>query len=54
MKDIQNMKTKLRELERQGRTDAQITIDKLSHALQSDPNVKGGIVVTETNELAVL
>ena len=54
LKDIQNMKIKLRELERQGRTDAQITIDKLSHALQSDPNVKGGIVVTETNELAVL
>ena len=54
LKDIQNMKTKLHELERQGRTDAQITIDKLSHALQSDPNAKGGIVATETNELAVL
>ena len=54
LKDIQNMKTKLRELERQGSTDAQITIDKLSHALQSDPNAKGGIVATETNQLAVL
>ena len=53
-KDIQNMKTKLCELERQERTDAQITIDKLSHALQSDPNAKGGIVATVTNELAVL
>ena len=30
LKDIQNMKTKLSESERQGSTDAQVTIDKLS------------------------
>ena len=54
LKDIQNMKLKVKELEIQGRTDAQMTIDKLSTALQSDPNAKGGVIVTEENELAIL
>ena len=37
LKDIQNMKLKDKELERQGRTDVQMTIDKLSTSFQSDP-----------------
>ena len=41
------MKLKVKELERQGRTDAQMTIDKLSIALQTDPSAKGGVIVTE-------
>jgi len=54
LKDIQNMKLKVKELERQGRTDAQMTIDKLYIALQTDPSAKGEVIVTEDNELAIL
>ena len=31
-----------------------MTIDKLSIALQTDPSTKGGVIVTEDNELAIL
>ena len=47
LKYIQNMKLKVKELERQERTDAQMTIEKLLTVLQSDPNAKGGVIVTE-------
>ena len=45
LKDIQNMKTKVREMEKQGRTDAQRTIDELAEALQRDRNAKGGVAI---------
>jgi len=54
LKDIQNMKLKDKELERQGRTDVQMTIDKLSISLQNDPSAKSGVIMAEDNELAIL
>ena len=48
------MKLKVKELERQERTDAQMTIGKLSISLQSDPSAKGGVIMTGDNKLAIL
>lgn len=45
LKDIQNIRDRVKRNEQHGRKDAQIVLDKLSEALSGDPQASGGIVV---------
>ena len=54
LKDIQNLKTKVREETRMGLRDAQIVLDKLTDALQVDKGARGGVVVDDSDTLAIL
>ncbi len=54
LKDIQNLKAKIKEDAKKGRRDEQILLDSLQDALTKDAKAKGGIAVNEDDELAVL
>ena len=41
-------------MEKQGRTDAQRTIDELAEALQRNRNAKGGVAINEKDELEII
>ena len=50
LKDLQNVRTKVK-LESKGKRDeAQITIERLEEEIQSDNGSKGGVIVNEANE----
>ena len=53
LKDIQNVKTKIKERECGNRKDAQIVLDKLTVALESDSKA-GGVVVDENDTIAIM
>jgi len=54
LKDIQNVKTKIKERESGKRKDGQIVLDKLTEALNSDSKAGGGVVVDENDTIAIL
>ena len=54
LKDIQNLKTKVREETRMGLQDAQLVLDKLTDALRADQGACRGVVVDDSNTLAIL
>ena len=54
LKDIQNMKTKVREHTRKGLGDAQLILDHLQEALEQDKSARGGVIVDEEHTLEVL
>jgi len=54
LKDIQNMKLSLKRTKAKGRRDEQILLDSLEDALIKDANAKGGVTVTENNEIATV
>ena len=54
LKDIQNLKTKVRERTRKGIEDAQLVVDHLQEALRQDKSARGGIVVDEDHTLELL
>ena len=54
LKDIQNLKTKVRERTRKGMEDAQLVVDHLQEALSQDKSAQGGIVVDEDHNLELL
>lgn len=54
LKDIQNIKTKVREETRMGLQDAQLVLNQLTDALQADQGARGGVVVDDSNTLAIL
>ena len=54
LKGIQNLKTKVREETRMGLRDAQLVFDKLTNALRADQGARGGVVVDDSNTLAIL
>ena len=45
LKDIQNMKAKVRELSSKGLNDAQLVLEHLHEALERDSLSKGGVVI---------
>jgi len=48
------MKLSLRKMKANGRRDEQILLDSLEEALMKDTNAKGGMTVTENNEIATV
>lgn len=48
------MKAKIKKVEKGGRRDQQVLLDTLDDALKNDSQAKGGIVVNEENELAIM
>ena len=54
LKDIQNIRDRMKRNEQHGRKDAQIVLDKLSQALSRDPQASGGVVVDDKDNLSVL
>ena len=54
LKDIQNLKTKVREQTRMGLRDAQLVLDKLTNVLQADHGARGGVITDEDDTLAIL
>ena len=54
LKDIQNLKTKVREHTRRGLEDAQLILDHLQEALEQDKSARGGAVVDEEHTLELL
>jgi len=54
LKDIQNLKTKVREHTRRGLEDAQLILDHLQEALDQDKSARGGAVVDEEHTLDLL
>ena len=54
LRDIQNMKAKVKEVTKDGRRDEQILLDSLEDALTKDTNAKGGVSVTEDNVVAMV
>ena len=54
LKDIQNLKTKVREETRMGLRDAQLVLDKLTDAIRADQGARGGVLVDDSNTLAIL
>ena len=54
LKDIQNLKTKVRECTRKGMEDAQAVVDHLQEALRQDKSARGGLVVDEDHTLELL
>ena len=54
LKDIQNLKTKVRERTCKGMEDAQLLVDHLQEALRQDESARGGIVVDEDHTLELL
>ena len=53
LKDIQNVKTKIKEQESGKRKDAQMVLDKLTEALDSDSKAAGGVVVDENDTIII-
>ena len=47
LKDIQNIRTKVKTVEKNGRNDAQVLVDRLEEKLRSDEGAKGGIIVNQ-------
>ena len=54
LKDIQNVRGKLKNEDRKGRNDAQVIVDHLDEELQKDSGAKGGVLVNEMNQLSVV
>ena len=54
LKDIQNLKTKVRERTCKGMEDAQLVVDHLQEALRQDKSARSGIVVDEDHTLELL
>ena len=54
LKDIQNIRDRMKRNEQHGQRDAQIVLDKLSEALSHDPQASGGVVVDNEDNLSVL
>ena len=54
LKDIQNVRTKVKIQAKGCRDEAQVTIDRLEEEMQRDQGSKGGIIVNENSELSHL
>ena len=54
LKDIQNVRTKVKIQAKGGRDEAQVTIDRLEEEMQRDQGSKGGIIVNENSELSII
>ena len=54
LKDIQNIRDRMKQNEQHGRRNAQIVLDKLSEALSHDLQASGGVVVDNEDNLSVL
>ena len=54
LKDIQNIRDRMKRNEQHGQRDAQIVLDKLCEALSHDPQASGGVVVDNEDNLSVL
>ena len=54
LKDIQNIRDRVKRNEQHGCKDAQIVLDKLSEALSGDPQASGGVVVDHEDNLSIL
>ena len=54
LKDIQNMKAKIKQEAKQGRRDEQILLDSLEDALKQDAAAKGGVTVTEDDQVSIV
>ena len=54
LKDIQNMKAKMREATKDGRRDEQMLFDSLETLLKEDVHAKGGVTVNEDNQLSIV
>lgn len=54
LKDIQNIKTKVREQTRKGLQDAELLLEKLKESLENDQGANGGVTVDEEDTLAII
>jgi len=54
LKDIQNVRTKAKSQAKGGRDGAQVMIDRLEEEMQKDQGSKGGVIVSENNELSIV
>lgn len=54
LKDIQNVRTKVKMQAKGGCDEAQATIDKLEEEMQRDQGSKGGVIVNESGELCII
>ena len=54
LKDIQNIRGKFKNQDRNGRNDAQVLLDRLEEELHKDSGAKGGVLVNEMNQLSVV
>ena len=54
LKDIQNMKAKMKIATRNGRRDEQILLDSLESALKQDLSAKGGVTVNEDDQISIV
>ena len=54
LKDIQNMKAKLKQSAKNGRRDEQILLDSLENALKQDSAAKGGVTVNEDDQISIV
>ena len=54
LKDIHNLKTRMKNKSRGGRKDEQLLLEELENSLKKDPSSCGGIVVNENDTLEVL
>ena len=54
LKDIHNLKTKVRERSQKGLEDAQLLLDNLKNTLEKDKGANAGITVDEENTIAIV
>ena len=54
LKDVQNIRTKLKSAEKNGCNDAQVLVDRLKGELQCDKDARGGIIVNQDDQVSVV